>query len=75
VYEEIPHLMTRRRRPKQAANALRWAGDEMEARYKTLAAEGVRNIEQYNRNVHTRSSRSGRQKTARSPSRFRSSSW
>jgi S-DNA-T family DNA segregation ATPase FtsK/SpoIIIE len=25
---------------------------EMEERYKTLAAEGVRNIEQYNRNVH-----------------------
>ena len=37
--------------PKQAANALRWAVREMEERYKTLAAEGVRNIEQYNRNV------------------------
>ncbi len=30
---------------------MRWAGREMEERYKTLAAEGVRNIEQYNRNV------------------------
>jgi S-DNA-T family DNA segregation ATPase FtsK/SpoIIIE len=52
MYEDIPHLMT----PvvvdaKQAANALRWAVREMEERYKTLAAEGVRNIEQYNRNV------------------------
>ncbi|PYR60350.1 MAG: cell division protein FtsK, partial [Acidobacteria bacterium] len=36
---------------KQAANALRWAVREMEERYKTLAAEGVRNIEQYNRNI------------------------
>jgi S-DNA-T family DNA segregation ATPase FtsK/SpoIIIE len=37
--------------PKQAANALRWAVREMEERYKLLAAEGVRNIEQYNRNM------------------------
>jgi len=52
MYEDIPHLLT----PvvvdaKQAANALRWAVREMEERYKTLAAEGVRNIEQYNRNM------------------------
>ncbi len=52
MYDDIPHLMT----PvvvdaKQAANALRWAVREMEERYKTLAAEGVRNIEQYNRNM------------------------
>jgi DNA segregation ATPase FtsK/SpoIIIE, S-DNA-T family len=52
MYEDIPHLLT----PvvvdaKQAANALRWAVREMEERYKTLAAEGVRNIEQYNRNI------------------------
>jgi S-DNA-T family DNA segregation ATPase FtsK/SpoIIIE len=37
--------------PKQAANALRWATKEMEERYKRLAAEGVRNIEQFNRNI------------------------
>jgi S-DNA-T family DNA segregation ATPase FtsK/SpoIIIE len=37
--------------PKLAANALRWAVREMEERYKTLAAFGVRNIEQYNRNI------------------------
>jgi DNA segregation ATPase FtsK/SpoIIIE, S-DNA-T family len=52
MYDEIPHLMTPVVvDPKQAANALRWAVHEMEERYKTLAAEGVRNIEQYNRNV------------------------
>ncbi|MBI3400062.1 MAG: DNA translocase FtsK [Acidobacteria bacterium] len=52
MYEDIPHLMTPVVvDPKQAANALRWAVREMEERYKTLAAEGVRNIEQYNRNV------------------------
>jgi len=52
MYEEIPHLLTPVVvDPKQAANALQWAVREMEERYKTLAAEGVRNIEQYNRNV------------------------
>ena len=52
MYEEIPHLLSPVVvDPKKAANALRWAVREMEERYKTLAAEGVRNIEQYNRNV------------------------
>jgi S-DNA-T family DNA segregation ATPase FtsK/SpoIIIE len=52
MYEEIPHLLTPVVvDPKQAANALAWAVREMEERYKTLAAEGVRNIEQYNRNI------------------------
>ena len=52
MYEGIPHLLTPVVvDPKQAANALRWAVREMEERYKTLAAEGVRNIDQYNRNV------------------------
>jgi S-DNA-T family DNA segregation ATPase FtsK/SpoIIIE len=52
MYEDIPHLMTPVVvDPKQAANALRWAVREMEERYKTLAAQGVRNIDQYNRNV------------------------
>jgi S-DNA-T family DNA segregation ATPase FtsK/SpoIIIE len=54
MYEEIPHLLTPVVvDPKLAANALRWAVREMEERYKTLAAVGVRNIEQYNRNVKT----------------------
>jgi S-DNA-T family DNA segregation ATPase FtsK/SpoIIIE len=53
MYEDIPHLLTPVVvEPKLAANALRWAVHEMEERYKTLAAEGVRNIEQYNRNIH-----------------------
>ena len=52
MYEEIPHLLTPVVvEPKKASNALRWAVREMEERYKTLAAEGVRNIEQYNRNI------------------------
>ena len=52
MYEDIPHLLTPVVvEPKLAANALRWAVREMEERYKTLAAEGVRNIDQYNRNV------------------------
>jgi S-DNA-T family DNA segregation ATPase FtsK/SpoIIIE len=52
MYEDIPHLLTPVVvDPKQAANALRWAVREMEERYKTLAAEGVRNIEQFNRNA------------------------
>jgi S-DNA-T family DNA segregation ATPase FtsK/SpoIIIE len=52
MYDDIPQLLTPVVvDPKQAANALRWAVREMEERYKTLAAEGVRNIEQYNRNI------------------------
>ncbi len=52
MYEDIPHLMTPVVvDPKKAANALRWAVREMEERYKALAACGVRNIEQFNRNV------------------------
>ena len=52
MYEDIPHLLTPVVvDPKQAANALRWAVREMEERYKTLAAQNVRNIEQFNRNV------------------------
>ena len=52
MYEDIPHLLTPVVvEPKLAANALRWAVHEMEERYKQLAAEGVRNLEQYNRNI------------------------
>jgi len=52
MYEDIPHLLTPVVvDPKQASNALRWGVREMEERYKTLAAHGVRNIEQFNRNV------------------------
>jgi len=52
MYEDIPHLLTPVVvEPKLAANALRWAVVEMEERYKLLATEGVRNLEQYNRNI------------------------
>jgi DNA segregation ATPase FtsK/SpoIIIE, S-DNA-T family len=52
MYEDIPHLLTPVVvDPKKASNAVRWAVREMEERYKTLAGEGVRNIEQYNRNI------------------------
>ena len=52
MYEDIPHLLTPVVvDPKQAANALRWGVREMEERYKTLAAHGVRNIDQFNRNI------------------------
>ena len=52
VYDDIPHLLTPVVvDPKLASNALRWAVKEMEARYKNLAAHGVRNIEQFNRNA------------------------
>jgi S-DNA-T family DNA segregation ATPase FtsK/SpoIIIE len=52
MYEDIPHLLTPVVvDPKKASNALRWAVREMEERYKTLASQGVRNIEQFNRNV------------------------
>jgi len=53
LYEGIPHLLTPIvTDPKRASNALKWAVNEMEARYRKLAALGVRNIEQYNRQVH-----------------------
>lgn len=52
LYEGIPHLLTPIvTDPKRASNALKWAVNEMEARYKKLASLGVRNIEQYNRQV------------------------
>ena len=52
LYEGIPHLLT----PvitdsHKATNALRNAVLEMERRLKLLAAQRVRNIDQYNRKV------------------------
>ena len=68
MYEDIPHLMTPVVvDPKQASNALRWAVREMEERYKTLAAEGVRNIEQYNRNIRLALTEGGASKEAELP--------
>ncbi|MEK6300003.1 MAG: DNA translocase FtsK [Acidobacteriota bacterium] len=52
LYEGIPHLLTPIvTDPKRAANALKWAVNEMEVRYRLLAQLGVRNIEQYDRQV------------------------
>jgi len=49
LYEGIPFLLTPVvAEPKLAANALRWAVEEMESRYKKLAAYKVRNIKQFN---------------------------
>src|SRR5687768_2623919 len=72
MYEEIPHLLTPVVvDPKKASNALRWAVREMEERYKTLAAEGVRNIEQYNRNVRmAMAERAGKDEDAPKPLPF-----
>lgn len=52
VYDGIPHLLT----PvvtdmKEAASALRWCVDEMERRYKMMAALGVRNLAGYNTKI------------------------
>jgi DNA segregation ATPase FtsK/SpoIIIE, S-DNA-T family len=55
MYADIPHLLSPVVvDPKLAANALKWAVREMEERYKTMAAEHVRNIEQYNRNARVK---------------------
>lgn len=52
VYDGIPHLLT----PvvtdmKEAASALRWCVEEMERRYKLMAAMGVRNLAGFNTKV------------------------
>jgi S-DNA-T family DNA segregation ATPase FtsK/SpoIIIE len=54
IYAHVPHLLT----PivtdaKEAANALRWATSEMEARYHMLAQRGVRTIEHYNAKIRS----------------------
>jgi S-DNA-T family DNA segregation ATPase FtsK/SpoIIIE len=52
MYEGIPHLLLPVvTEPKKASLALKWAVNEMERRYKLLAAKGVRNIESYNRKL------------------------
>ena len=52
LYADIPHLLTPIvTDPKRASYALKWAVSEMENRYKNLAVFGVRNIDQYNKEV------------------------
>src|SRR5207245_10602997 len=49
IYEGIPHLLLPVvTDPKKANLALRWAVEEMERRYETLAKSGVRDIASYN---------------------------
>ena len=55
IYEGIPHLLT----PvitdaRKATNALRNAVLEMERRLKLLAAQGTRNIDQYNKKIRAK---------------------
>lgn len=59
VYNGIPHLLIPVvTDPKKAAGALAWAVQEMENRYKTFAAKGVRDLKGYNEAVKN-SSESG----------------
>lgn len=52
VYEGIPHLLLPVvTDPKKAAQALRWATEEMERRYERLSELGVRGIDGYNKKV------------------------
>ena len=49
AYTGLPHLLTNVvTNPKRAANALRWAVEEMERRYDLLAEVGMRDITGYN---------------------------
>ncbi len=49
AYSGLPHLLTNVvTNPKRAANALRWAVEEMERRYDLLAEVGMRDITGYN---------------------------
>jgi len=60
LYENIPHLLAPVvTDPRVASNVLRNATREMESRLKLLAQRGVRNIEQYNRQVTAAGSTGG----------------
>jgi DNA segregation ATPase FtsK/SpoIIIE, S-DNA-T family len=48
-YNDIPHLLTPVvNDPEKCISALKWAVAEMERRYRSLQAQGVRNIDEYN---------------------------
>lgn len=54
-YEDIPHLLTPViTEPEKTISALKWAVNEMERRYKLLAAEKIRNIKDYNHKLQSR---------------------
>ncbi len=65
TYQNIPHLLLPVvTDPKEAAQALKWAVMEMERRYRTMKAFGVRNIKGYNERCESiceRWNRGGRQ--------------
>lgn len=50
IYEGLPHMVIPRviTEPEKAVNALQWAVDEMERRFKLISQERVRNIGEYN---------------------------
>ena len=53
-YEDIPHLLTPViTEPEKTISALKWAVNEMERRYKLLAAEKIRDIKSYNKKIKT----------------------
>jgi S-DNA-T family DNA segregation ATPase FtsK/SpoIIIE len=53
-YEGIPHLLHPVVvNPKDAAQVLRWAVQEMERRYRIISEVGVKNIEKYNKHVES----------------------
>ncbi len=53
-YKGLPHLLTEVVvDPRKAANALAWAVDEMDRRYRLLAEVGARDIASYNETVST----------------------
>ncbi len=53
-YEDIPHLLTPViTEPEKTISALKWAVNEMERRYKLLAAEKLRDIKSYNHKIQT----------------------
>ncbi|MBP9667946.1 DNA translocase FtsK 4TM domain-containing protein [Candidatus Saccharibacteria bacterium] len=55
-YEDIPHLLTPViTEPEKTISALKWAVNEMERRYKLLAAEKLRDIKSYNQKIQTSS--------------------
>ena len=51
MYEGLPHMVVPRviTDPTKAVNALQWAVDEMERRFKLISEERVRNIGEYNK--------------------------
>ena len=53
-YEDIPHLLTPViTEPEKTISALKWAVNEMERRYKLLAAEKLRDIKSYNQKIQS----------------------